>query len=202
MIIAFNKPFGVLSQFTPEPGSRFQPLAAFDLPGEVYPVGRLDADSEGLLLLTNERHLPAMFLDPEHGHQRTYLVQVDGEITDAAVAQLRTGVVVQGYQTRPCEARIVEAPAWLPERVPPIRVRASIPTSCIELGLREGKNRQVRRMTAAVGFPTLRLVRCAIGALRLDGLGIGAGEWRILSDDERGLLTDLARVPNDRKRKA
>jgi len=202
MIIAFNKPFGVLSQFTPEPGSRFQPLAAFDLPGEVYPVGRLDADSEGLLLLTNERHLPALFLDPEHGHQRTYLVQVDGEITDAAVAQLRTGVVVQGYHTRPCEARIVEAPAWLPERVPPIRVRASIPTSWIELGLREGKNRQVRRMTAAVGFPTLRLVRCAIGALRLDGLGIGAGEWRILSDDERGLLTDLARVPNDRKRKA
>lgn len=202
MIIAFNKPFGVLSQFTPEPGSRFQPLAAFDLPEEVYPVGRLDADSEGLLLLTNERHLPAMFLDPEHGHQRTYLVQVDGEITDAAVAQLRTGVVVQGYQTRPCEARIVKAPAWLPERVPPIRVRASIPTSWIELGLREGKNRQVRRMTAAVGFPTLRLVRCAIGALRLDRLGIGAGEWRILSDDERGLLTDLARVPNDRKRKA
>lgn len=202
MIIAFNKPFGVLSQFTPEPGSRFQPLAAFDLPEEVYPVGRLDADSEGLLLLTNERHLPAMFLDPEHGHQRTYLVQVDGEITDAAVAQLRTGVVVQGYQTRPCEASIVEAPDWLPERVPPIRVRASIPTSWIELGLREGKNRQVRRMTAAVGFPTLRLVRCAIGALRLNGLAIGAGEWRILSDDERGLLTDLARIPNDRKRKA
>lgn len=197
MIIAFNKPYGVLSQFTPEPGSRFQPLADFDLPEEVYPVGRLDADSEGLLLLTNERHLPAVFLDPERGHQRTYVVQVEGVITDTAIAQLRQGVVVKDYRTRPCEAQLIDTPAWLPDRIPPIRYRASIPTSWIALGLHEGKNRQVRRMTAAVGFPTLRLVRYAIGALRLDRLGIAVGQWRILSDSERGLLTDLARVPND-----
>lgn len=202
MIIALYKPYGVLSQFTPEPGSAYQTLAAFELPPEVYPIGRLDADSEGLLLLTNERQLPAAILDAEHGHERTYLVQVEGAISDKALEGLRRGVVIRGYTTLPCEARIVEPPSWLPERVPPVRFRATIPTSWIELDLREGKNRQVRRMTAAVGFPTLRLLRRAIGALRLEDLGIASGQWRILSDDERSLLTNLTRVANNRERKA
>ncbi len=202
MIIALHKPYGVLSQFTPEPGSAHQTLAAFDLPPEVYPIGRLDADSEGLLLLTNERQLPSAVLDPENGHERTYLVQVEGAISDQALERLRGGIVIRGYTTLPCAARVVEPPTWLPERIPPVRFRATIPTSWIELDLREGKNRQVRRMTAAIGFPTLRLLRRAIGALRLEDLGIDPGQWRILSDDERRLLTNLTRVANNRERKA
>lgn len=202
MIIAFYKPYGVLSQFTPEPGSSYQPLAAFDLPPEVYPIGRLDADSEGLLLLTNERHLPAVFLDPDHGHERTYLIQVEGAVTESALSQLRDGVVIRGYRTQPCAALTADEPSWLAERVPPIRHRAAIPTSWLQLGLHEGKNRQVRRMTAAVGFPTLRLIRVAIGKLTLVDLGLGVGEWRVLRDDERLLLADLPRVADDRERKS
>lgn len=202
MIIALNKPYGVLSQFTPEPGSSHQTLAAFDLPPEVYPIGRLDADSEGLLLLTNERNLPSIILDPEAGHDRTYLVQVEGTITDTALTQLSAGVVIRDYRTRPCSAQVIDEPTWIPERVPPIRQRASIPTSWIALTLREGKNRQVRRMTAAVGFPTLRLLRSAIGELRLDGLDLSPGSWRVLSDAERGLLTNLTRVADNREGEA
>ncbi len=202
MIIAFNKPFGVLSQFTPEPGSSYQSLAAFNLPPEFYPIGRLDADSEGLLLLSNERNLPSIILDPEAGHDRTYLVQVERTITAEALTQLASGVVVRDYRTRPCIARAIDEPTWIPERVPPIRQRASIPTSWIALTLREGKNRQVRRMTAAVGFPTLRLLRSAIGELRLDGLDLSPGSWRVLSDAERGLLTNLTRVADDREGEA
>lgn len=202
MIIAFYKPYGVLSQFTPEIGSTYKPLAEFDLPAEVYPIGRLDADSEGLLLLTNERHLPAVFLDPDHGHERTYLIHVEGIINESALSQLRDGVVIRGYHTQPCAARMADEPSWLAERVPPIRQRAAIPTSWLQLGLHEGKNRQVRRMTAAVGFPTLRLIRIAIGKLTLVDLGLGVGEWRILRDDERLLLADLPRVADDRERKA
>lgn len=202
MIIALNKPYGVLSQFTPEPGSSMVPLSSFGLPPEVYPVGRLDADSEGLLLLTNERHLPGIMLDPDTGHYRTYLVQVEGMISDAALTQICEGIEIRGYRTRQCSAHKVDAPHWLHERVPPIRQRATIPTSWIEITLREGKNRQVRRMTAAVGFPTLRLVRSAIGTLHITDLGIDAGMWRILSDIERGLLTDLTGVTNNRERKS
>lgn len=202
MIIAFYKPYGVLSQFTPELGSSFKPLADFDLPAEVYPIGRLDADSEGLLLLTNERHLPAVFLDPDHGHERTYQIQVEGTIDESALAQLRDGVVIRGYRTQPCAARAAIEPSWLEERVPPIRHRAAIPTSWLELGLHEGKNRQVRRMTAAVGFPTLRLIRIAVGKLMLSELGLRVGEWRVLRDDERLLLTNLSSIADDRERKA
>ncbi len=197
MIIAFHKPYGVLSQFTPEPGSTHLSLSVFDFPPEVYPIGRLDADSEGLLLLTNERNLPSAILDPEAGHQRTYRVQVEGTITDMAIKQLTEGVVIRGYRTQPCVAQAIEEPTWIPERVPPIRQRASIPTSWIELTLREGKNRQVRRMTAAVGYPTLRLIRSAIGVLRLDDLGLKPGRWRILNDGERGLFAHLPRVAHD-----
>lgn len=201
MIIAFNKPYGVLSQFTPESGSTYLPLSTFTFPAEVYPIGRLDADSEGLLLLTNERHLPSVILDPEAGHRRTYVVQVEGTITNAAIAQLNDGVVIRGYRTQPCVARAIDQPSWISERVPPIRHRASIPTSWIELTLREGKNRQVRRMTAAVGFPTLRLIRSAIGVLLLDDLGVTPGSWRFLNDVERGLLANASGVAHDRERK-
>lgn len=197
MIIAFNKPYGVLSQFTPEPGSTHLALSVFDFPPEVYPIGRLDADSEGLLLLTNERNLHSAILDPETGHQRTYIVQVEATITVAAIKQLTEGVVIRGYRTQTCVAQAINQPTSIPERVPPIRQRASIPTSWIELTLSEGKNRQVRRMTAAVGFPTLRLIRSAIGELRLEDLGLTPGSWRILDDDERGLLANLPRVAHD-----
>lgn len=201
MIIALNKPYGVLSQFTPEAGSTHRTLSVFELPPEVYPIGRLDADSEGLLLLTNERNLPSMIIDPDAGHQRTYVVQVEGAITEGAIAQLSAGVVIRGYRTQSCTAQAIDEPTWLPKRVPPIRKRALIPTSWIELTLREGKNRQVRRMTAAVGFPTLRLIRSAIGMLRLDEIALTPGSWRILNETERGLFANLPRIANDGERK-
>lgn len=172
--IAFYKPYGVLSQFTPEGGH--DGLNAFGLPPDVYAAGRLDHDSEGLLLLTNDGRLIKKLLDPASGHPRTYLAQVDGAITRQAVERLCKGVVIKGYKTKPCQAEIVEEPAGLPERVPPIRFRKNIPTSWIRLTLTEGKNRQVRHMTAAVGFPTLRLIRISIGNLTLDGLS--SGKWK------------------------
>ncbi|MBQ4356244.1 MAG: pseudouridine synthase [Bacteroidales bacterium] len=176
MIILFNKPYGVLSQFTPEAGHRA--LDEFGFPPGVYAAGRLDHDSEGALLLTDDGRLVQRLLDPKNAHPRTYLAQVDGEITEEAVRKLSAGVSIKGYRTRPCKAMRVPPPEGLWERVPPIRYRASIPTSWVRLTLTEGKNRQVRHMTAAVGFPTLRLIRVQIGDLCLDTLQ--PGEWRMV----------------------
>jgi len=178
MVILFNKPYGVLSQFTPEAGHRA--LDEFGFPGGVYAAGRLDHDSEGALLLTDEGKLIKKLLDPKFEHPRTYLAQVDGQVTQEAVNQLMKGVSIKGYRTKPCRAQIVESPEDLWERVPPIRYRANIPTSWIRLTLIEGKNRQVRHMTAAVGFPTLRLIRIQIGNIMLDDLK--PGEWRIVTE--------------------
>jgi 23S rRNA pseudouridine2457 synthase len=183
--VILNKPYGVLSQFTPElPGQRT--LAEFGLPKELYAAGRLDADSEGLLLLTNDGPLIKQMLEPATGHERTYLVQVEGIPTKEAMEALESGVVIQGYKTLPARARLLEEEPQLPPRDPPIRVRKSIPTAWIDLTLTEGKNRQVRRMTAAVGYPTLRLVRVAIGKLTLSGLA--PGSWRALAESEVALL--------------
>ncbi|WP_367065282.1 pseudouridine synthase [Oryzisolibacter sp. LB2S] len=172
-LIRFNKPYGVLSQFTPE--GRWRGLKDFiALPG-VYVAGRLDADSEGLLLLTDDGALQARISDPRHKMEKTYWVQVEGIPDDAALAALRAGVRLNDGPTLPARVRRLDpAPALWP-RDPPIRVRQSIPDSWIELVIREGRNRQVRRMTAAVGHPTLRLVRAAIGPYTLDGLA--PGHW-------------------------
>jgi 23S rRNA pseudouridine2457 synthase len=173
-----HKPYGYLSQFTSEPGSRHHTLAAlFPLPA-MYPVGRLDWDSEGLMLLTNDGEMQHRMTDPRFEHPRTYWAQIEGAITPDALDKLRHGLPVQDYLTRPARVRILAAEelATLPERPVPIRYRATIPTAWLELEIREGRNRQVRRMTAAVGLPTLRLVRVALGELRLDGLA--PGQWR------------------------
>ncbi len=170
-LICFNKPYGVLSQFTPE--GRWRGLKDFiDLPG-VYVAGRLDADSEGLLLLTSDGALQARISDPRYKMEKTYWVQVEGEPDEAALSALRVGVRLNDGMTRPAAAQRIDAPAQLPPRAPPVRVRQAIPTSWIALGIREGRNRQVRRMTAAVGFPTLRLIRAAIGPYALGGLAPG-----------------------------
>ncbi len=185
MVIVFHKPYGVLCQFTPDqPGQRT--LAEFGFPAAVYPVGRLDLDSEGLLLLSDEAGFNSRLLDPKSAHPRTYLAQVEGTPTKDAISRLaKGGLTIQGYRTRPCGARLLnEFPAVLP-RDPPVRFRQAIPTSWLELRLTEGKNRQVRRMTAAVGFPTLRLIRRAIGDLDLDP---GQGKWRELNAGEMGLI--------------
>lgn len=186
MLLALHKPYGVLSQFTVEHEGQVT-LATLGFPPAVYPVGRLDQDSEGLLLLSDEKGLNTRLLDPKHGHARTYHAQVEGEVTNEALGKLkRGGLEIQGHRTLPCEARRVEP--MHPDRDPPIRYRAAIPTSWIGLTLTEGKNRQVRRMTAAVGFPTLRLIRVAIGGLRLADLGLEPGQWRELSPGERKLV--------------
>ena len=177
MVILFNKPYGVLSQFTPEAGHRA--LDEFGFPPGVYAAGRLDHDSEGALLLTDDGRLIKKLLDPKFAHPRTYLAQVDGQITMEAVRQLEKGVAIKGYRTRPCKAEIVMPPESLWERVPPIRYRAAIPTSWVRLTLIEGKNRQVRHMTAAVGFPTLRLIRTQIGNLPLGDLQ--SGQWHVVT---------------------
>ncbi|HNX68684.1 MAG TPA: pseudouridine synthase [Candidatus Omnitrophota bacterium] len=184
MILAFHKPYGILSQFTQqEPEHRT--LAEFGFPEQVYPIGRLDWDSEGLLLLSDEKEWNDLLLHPRHGHERTYHAQVEGLATEEAMAQLRKGVMIQGRKTEPCQARLIADPGY-PPRDPPIRFRLSVPTSWVELKLIEGKNRQVRRMTAAVGFPTLRLVRTAIGAFELGSLA--EGKWRELDPRQRQLL--------------
>jgi 23S rRNA pseudouridine2457 synthase len=174
MLISFNKPFGVICKFSPEPGR--PTLADFiPVPG-VYPAGRLDTDSEGLLLLTDDGALQARIANPRHKLAKVYWAQVEGIPDEAALATLRRGVDLGDFVTKPAGARIIEEPSDLWQRDPPIRYRAKIPTSWIELTLREGKNRQVRRMTARVGFPTLRLVRAAIGQVRVESLALGA--WR------------------------
>jgi 23S rRNA pseudouridine2457 synthase len=181
MLISFNKPFNVHCKFRREGDQRT--LADYiDVPG-VYAAGRLDADSEGLLLLTDDGELQARISSPRHKLPKTYWAQVEGSITDEAIDRLRAGVDLGDFRTLPAGARRIEEPANLWPRDPPIRHRAKIPTSWVELTLREGKNRQVRRMTAKVGFPTLRLIRAAIGGVTLEGLA--PGQWREISE---GLL--------------
>lgn len=190
----------MLSQFTPEPGSRWDCLAPFiDVPG-VYAAGRLDADSEGLLLLTSNGRLQQRLTDPAFGHWRRYWAQVEGNAADQpqALALLQRGVTIQGQRTLPARAQVIADPA-LPERTPPIRQRAARPTSWIELELREGRNRQVRRMTAAVGLPTLRLLRVAIdlmdGSIPLDLEGLAPGQWREVTSAEAVRLEKVLRQP-------
>lgn len=176
-LILFNKPYGVLSQFTDAgtAGSPRPTLSGFiDVPG-IYPAGRLDQDSEGLMLLTDDGRLQARIADPRFKLPKTYLVQVEGEAGDEALGALRRGVRLKDGLTLPAEARAIPAPDLWP-RDPPVRFRKTVPDCWIELTIREGRNRQVRRMTAAVGLPTLRLVRWAIGDWTLEGLG--QGEWR------------------------
>ena len=187
MLIAFHKPFGVLSQFTPD-GSPNRPLAEFGFPKNVYPIGRLDADSEGLLLLSDEPAWNARLLEPRHAHEREYWVQVE-RIPDAKdLEQLAAGVLVQGRMTLPCRAWLPEPQPAVPPRDPPIRFRKNVLDCWIFMELIEGKNRQVRRMTAAIGHPTLRLLRTRIGRLTLGDLA--AGQWRILTPLERKLAAD------------
>lgn len=211
MLIAFNKPYGVLSQFTSD-GSSNRTLAEFRLPKEVYPIGRLDADSEGLLLLSNEPELNERLLHPRHAHEREYWAQVEKIPSPEVLQELSRGVEIQGRKTLPCRAWLLEpqpqesgrdtfprvptssgddtdglerAPT-LPPRDPPIRFRKTVPTCWIGLELIEGKNRQVRRMTAALGHPTLRLVRVRIGGLRLGNLP--GGKWKELNREEREMV--------------
>jgi 23S rRNA pseudouridine2457 synthase len=172
MLIALNKPYGVLCQFTDGDGR--PTLADYVRQKDVYAAGRLDQDSEGLLLLTDDGRLAHRLTDPRHKQPKTYLAQVDGTITDAAIAALRRGVRLKDGPTLPAGAEPATEPAWLWPRDPPIRFRQAIPTSWVRLTLREGRNRQVRRMTAAVGFPTLRLIREQVGGYALDGLPPGA----------------------------
>ena len=174
MLLAFNKPFGVACKFSPEPDRRT--LADFISVRGVYPAGRLDTDSEGLLLLTDDGVLQARITEPRHELAKVYWAQVEGVPTPQAIEALRHGVDLGEYITRPAEARMIDEPPGLWPRHPPIRYRARIPTTWIELTLREGKNRQVRRMTARVGFPTLRLIRAAVGAVGVEGLA--PGSWR------------------------
>jgi 23S rRNA pseudouridine2457 synthase len=176
MLIALNKPFGVLCQFTDDRGR--PTLAGYVRQTDVYAAGRLDHDSEGLLLLTDDGKLAHRLTDPRHKQPKTYLAQVDGEIDDAALVSLRRGVTLKDGPTLPALAEHATEPDWLWPRDPPVRFRKSIPTSWLTLTLREGRNRQVRRMTAAVGFPTLRLIRVRIGNYALDGLA--PGQTRIL----------------------
>ncbi|WP_419904017.1 pseudouridine synthase [Kiloniella sp.] len=172
--VALYKPFGVLSQFTGDEGQRT--LTEVGVPKGVYAAGRLDQDSEGLLLLSNDGPFIDKLIHPRNGHSRSYLVQVE-KVPDAhALTQLREGVVIKGYLTKPCQVELLKSDPILPARVPPIRERKNIPTAWIRMTLTEGKNRQVRRMTAAVGYPTLRLVRESIGKLELGNLK--PGEWR------------------------
>lgn len=176
-LILFNKPWGVLPQFT-DRSMGDTPRATLsdfiDVPG-VYPAGRLDKDSEGLMLLTDDGRLQARIADPKHKMAKTYLVQVEGVVDEAALLTLRRGVVLNDGPTLPAEAEAIDAPTLWP-RDPPIRVRQTVPDSWLRLTLREGRNRQVRRMTAAVGLPTLRLVRWRVGEWTLDGLA--PGQWR------------------------
>jgi 23S rRNA pseudouridine2457 synthase len=182
--LIFNKPYGVLSQFTPS-GNHLTLKDYIDVP-DVYAVGRLDADSEGLLLLTNDGLLQHRLTDPKFRHPRIYWAQVENIPDETALAKLQNGVQIKDYFTRPAQAKLLNfEPDW-PPREPPIRQRQSIPTSWLELTLTEGKNRQVRRMTAAVGYPTLRLIRVAIGKLTISDLT--PGSWRELSAIERQYL--------------
>jgi len=186
MLIALNKPYGMLSQFTPEPGSQWRCLGELGMPKGVYPIGRLDADSEGLLLLTDERGLVDKLLNPRNAHSREYWVQVERIPDEKSLHALQTGVLLGDHRTLPTRARLLDPQPDMPARQPPIRVRKSVPDCWVSMSLIEGKNRQVRRMTAAVGHPTLRLVRVRIGELELPTLKLPPGKWRELTAQERG----------------
>ena len=187
-LVLFNKPYGVLSQFTPE--GRWRALDSFIPVKGVYVAGRLDADSEGLLVLTDDGKLQAKIADPKHKLEKTYWAQVEGEPDEAALDRLRAGIALPDFTARPAKVRRIAEPAGLWRRDPPIRYRAAIPTSWLEIRIGEGKNRQVRRMTAAIGYPVLRLIRAAIGTATLAGLGLG--EWRRID----GSAADLLRTFN------
>ena len=189
--LLFNKPYDVLTQFSPEPGSTAQTLKDFVRVPDVYPAGRLDRDSEGLLLLTNDGWLQHQLTDPRFAHAKTYWAQVEGIPPREALETLASGVILRDFRTRPAQVRLLAAVPPLPPRVPPIRYRAAIPTAWVELIISEGKNRQVRRMTAAVGHPTLRLVRVALGPLPLGDLA--PGQYRELDTGEVRRLLDFMR---------
>ncbi len=190
MLLAFHKPYGVLSQFTPD-GSPNRTLAEFGFPKNVYPIGRLDADSEGLLLLSDEPQLNERLLHPRRAHPREYWAQVERVPTPEALRHLEHGLTIQRRRTLPCRAWILDPQPKIPPRSPPIRFRKTVPTCWIGLELLEGKNRQVRRMTASIGHPTLRLIRARIGQFRLAVLPCGT--WRELSSAEGRLI--LASLP-------
>src|SRR5690348_4295176 len=180
MLVLFNKPFDVLCQFTDRSNPPRRTLAEFGLPPGVYPAGRLDLDSEGLLLLTDDGALAHRLTDPRHEAHKTYLVQVEGEPDEAALRKLRSGVPLNDGVTRPAQARMLpRVPGWLWPRNPPVRFRKSVPDTWLELTIHEGRNRQVRRMTAAVGLPTLRLVRIRIGEYGLVGLAPEIGRAHV-----------------------
>ena len=191
--LLFYKPYGVLTQFTDESGAGRPTLKDYIPVADVYAAGRLDLDSEGLLLLTTDGELQHRLTDPRFAHPRTYWAQVEGTPVEDQIRQLREGVVIQGRRTLPAASRILEREPELPPRNPPIRFRKLIPTAWIELTLTEGRNRQVRRMTAAVGLPTLRLVRVALGQLRIEGMA--PGDWRDLRPME--LRSILPRISNN-----
>jgi 23S rRNA pseudouridine2457 synthase len=192
--LLFYKPYGVLCQFSPEPGSTALTLKEFIPVPNVYPVGRLDADSEGLLLLTDDGVLQHRLTDPRYGHERTYWAQVERVPDETTLQQLRKGVTIQDYRTRPAQVRLLPDEPNVPPRDPPIRFRLHVPTAWIELTLTEGRNRQVRRMTAAVGHPTLRLLRVRSGGLTLNNLA--PGQWRELTNQEvKQLTTESHRGP-------
>lgn len=178
--LIFNKPYGVLTQFTDADGNRPTLKNYINVPS-VYAVGRLDQDSEGLLLLTNNGIVQHKLTDPKFHHPKTYWAQVEGIPTSEAISQLEQGVNIQTYKTRPAQVKVLQNQD-IPPRHPPIRFRAQIPTTWLEITLTEGKNRQVRKMTAAIGFPTLRLMRVQIGNLKLNQLAIG--QWRDLTEQE------------------
>ncbi len=191
--LLFHKPYDVLCQFSPSPGT---PTLGDYIPlGGVYPVGRLDRDSEGLVLLTDDGPLQHRLTDPKFGHQRTYWVQVEGEPGYQALEQLRRGVVVRDYRTRPAQVQVLEPSPPVGPRHPPVRHRLHIPTTWLALGLTEGRNRQVRRMTAAVGHPTLRLIRVALGPFTLKPLELG--EWQELSPPQVRQLWRWAQLGGD-----
>lgn len=184
--ILFNKPYGVLSQFTDSSGEERRTLKHYISVAGVYPVGRLDWDSEGLMLLTDNGQLQHRLSHPRYAHSRTYWVQVERVPDAEAIAQLQAGVIIDNQPTRPAKVRLLDEEPQLPPRDRPIRFRKNVPTAWLEMTLSEGRNRQVRRMTAKVGFPTLRLVRVRLAHLSLDGLQLG--QWRDLTADEAKLL--------------
>jgi len=187
VLIAFNKPYGVLSQFTSD-GSPNRTLADFGFPKSVYPIGRLDADSEGLLLLSDEPDLNQRLLHPRHAHEREYWVQVERIPSSESLRKLEAGPVIQGRKTRRCRAWLLDPQPELPSRDPPIRFRKTVPTRWLGLELLEGKNRQVRRMTASIGHPTLRLIRVRIGHFTL--ADVTAGKWWLPTEAQRKLLLE------------
>ena len=188
--ILFYKPYGVLCQFTDNSDNPRPTLKDYISIPEVYPVGRLDLDSEGLLLLTNNGQLQNRLANPKFAHPRTYYVQVERILGESALNKLRNGVTIKNYRTRKAKVRLLPTEPNLPPRIPPIRDRQSVPTCWLEMTLTEGKNRQVRRMTAAVGFPTLRLIRISLGsnADKLDLTGLKPGQWRELTAKETNRL--------------